>query len=190
MALYLLVNNAAKTVKSTKKLIVQADTAANAKIFAAAYFDGDGSWADATATTITAGTLDDAGTMTGYVWKVTVRGAAAQTSPNQVLTATVTGAASADMDAVAAQLVTALNALNLIANAAYNTSTGLLTVASIADGLGDGTVTVEVYKDSVSKYNLAALYTGAIVHQGVAAAVLTIQLTLDTVATPAVLAEA
>ena len=54
----------------------------------------------------------------------------------------------------------------------------------------DGTVTVEVYKDSVSKYNLAALYTGAIVHQGVAAAVLTIQLTLDTVATPAVLAEA
>jgi hypothetical protein len=188
MAMYLLENNAAKTIKTTKRLIVQAVSAAHAKIFAAAYFDGDGSWADATATTLTAGTLDDAGTMTGYVWKITIRGAAAQTSPNETLTAQVTGAASADLDAVAAQLVTALNALNLIANAAYSAPN--LTLSSIADGLGDATVTVEVYKDSVSKANIAALYTGTITHEGIAAAALVVALVADTVATPAVLAEA
>ena len=188
MALYLLQNRAAKTVKTTRQLIVQAVSAAHAKIFAAAYFDGDGSWADATATTLTAGTLTDASTMTGYVWKITIRGAAAQTSPNETLTATVTGAALADLAAMAAQIVTALNALPLIANAAYAAPN--LTISSIADGLGDATVTVEVYKDSVSTANIAALYTGAITHEGIAAAALVLALVADTVATPAVLAEA
>ena len=186
MAIYLLQNTAAKTVKTTRQLIVQASSEANAKIFAAAHFDGDGSWADATATTLTAGTLDDASTMTGYVWKLTIRGGAAQTV--DPLTVTVTGAASADLDALAAQLVTALNATADIANAAYAAPN--LTLSSIADNIGDATVTVEVYKDSVSKANIAALYTGAITDGGIAGAALVLALVADTVATPAVLAEA
>jgi hypothetical protein len=188
MAIYLLKNRAAKTAKNTRQLVVAAASLAHARVFAGAYFSGDGSWAEAEGTALASGTLDDASTMTGFIWKLTITGAAAQTGDNATLTAQVTGAASADLDAVAAQLVTALNALPLIANAAYSAPN--LTLSSIADGLGDATVNVEVYKDSVSKTNLAALYTGAITHEGIAAAALVLALVADTVVTPAVLAEA
>lgn len=190
MAIYLLKNKAAKTVKNTRQLVVAAASVAHARIIAGAYFSGDGSWAEAEATTLASGTLDDAATMTGFIWKITITGAAAQVSPNQTLTAQVTGAAAADLDALAAQLVTALNALPLIANAAYNAGTGVLTLSSIADDIGDGTVKIEVYKDSVSKANIAALYTGTVVHEGIAGAALTVALVADTTVTPAVLAEA
>lgn len=186
MAIYLLKNKAAKTVKNTRQLVVAAASAAHARIIAGAYFSGDGSWAEAEATTLASGTLDDASTMTGFIWKLTISGGAAQTV--DPLTVSVTGAAAADLDAVAAQIVTALNAAADIANAAYAAPN--LTISSIADGIGDATVQVEVYKDSVSKTNLAALYTGAITHEGIAAAALVLALVADTTVTPAVLAEA
>lgn len=185
MAIYLLKNRAAKTVKTTRNLVVSADSEANAKIFAGAYFSGDGSWADAEVTTLASGTLDDAATMTGFIWKITIRGGAAQTV--DPITVQVTGAAAADLDAVAAQLVIALNATADIANAAYAAPN--LTLSSIADGIGDATVTVEIFKDSVSKANLAALYTGAVTDGGIAGAALVVALVADTTVTPAVLAE-
>jgi hypothetical protein len=102
MAIYLLKNKAAKTAKNTRQLVVAAASAAHARIIAGVYFSGDGSWSEAEATALASGTLDDASTMTGFIWKITITGAAAQVSPNQTLTAQVTGAASADLDALAA----------------------------------------------------------------------------------------
>jgi hypothetical protein len=51
---------------------------------------------------------------------------------------TVTGAAAATVDTIAALLVTALNATSAISNASYNSSTNVLTVAGTSDGIGDG----------------------------------------------------
>lgn len=187
MALYLLKNLTAKTVVGANALIVAAESAALAKTFATAYFNGDASWAGATSVALTEGTLDDNASMLGYTWKISVRGAAAQ-SANPLLEATVTGSGTDDLDAVAAKLVTALNALPLIANAAYSAPN--LTVSSIADGLGDATVTVKVTPPSGdTSVDLSSLFTGTITHEGVAAAALVVALKADTVATPAVLAE-
>ncbi len=187
MAIYLLENLTAKAVKKTNRLIVQAVNAADAKVMAASHFNGDGSWADATATVLTATTLDSDASMLGWVWTITITGGAAQTV--DPIVATTTGAGTDDLDAIAADLVIALNAFADIANAAYAAPN--LTIASIADGIGDAAVVVEVFPPSgETKTSLAALLTGAIVDEGIAAAVLTLALVADTEATPSVLAEA
>lgn len=188
MALYLLKNLTAKTVKGANALIVSAESEALAKTFAGAYFNGDSGWGGATAVALTEGTLDDNASMLGYTWKVSLRGAAAQTGDNAFLEATVTGSGTDDLDAIAAKIVTALNALPLIANASYSAPN--LTVSSIADGLGDATVIVKVYGPSGdTSVDLSSLFTGTITHEGVAAAALVVALKADTVAKPAVLAE-
>ncbi len=187
MALYLLKNLTAKTVKSANALIVSAESAALAKTFATAYFNGDSSWAGSTSVALTEGTLDDSASMLGYKWTISIRGAAAQ-SANPLLEAVVTGSGTDDLDALAAKLVTALNALPLIANAAYAAPN--LTLSSIADGLGDATVTVKVTSPSGdTSVDLSSLFTGAITHEGIAAAALVVALKADTVAVPVVLAE-
>lgn len=80
------------------------------------------------------------------------------------------------------QLITRLNAQADIANAAVDMSEGaagtrLLTLASIADGIGDATVTLAWGKEGG---NVAGL-SSTITHEGVAAAVLTVA--LPTIAT-------
>lgn len=189
MAIYLLQNLAAKTVKSTRQLIVAAESAADAKVFAASHFNGDGSWADATATALAASTLDADASMLGYTFKLTVQGGAAQTV--DPLTVSTVGAGTDDLDAIAADLVTALNATADIANAAYAAPN--LTLSSIADDIGDATVTFEVYPPSGNTLtNLSALFTGAggITHEGIAGAALVLALVADTETLPEVLAEA
>lgn len=60
---------------------------------------------------------------------------------------TVTGAAAATVDAIAALMATALNAdpSGLVANAAYNSGTNVLTCAGAADNLGAYSASVEFY---------------------------------------------
>lgn len=189
MGIFLLQNSAARSVKTTRNLIVQAETAADAKVMAASHFNGDGSWADATSTELTATTLDANASMLGWTFKLIVTGGAAQTVDPLVVS--TVGAGTDDLDAIAADLVIALNATADIAAAAYAAPN--LTVAAIGDGIGDATVIMEVYPPSGNTTaNLAALFTGAggITDGGIAGAALVVALVADTEATPSVLAEA
>lgn len=188
MAIYLLKNADAKSAYKTNQLVVAAETAADAKVFAATHFGGtDSSWADSTATALAETTLDASASMLGYVWTIVISGAAGQTvNPIEV---TTTGTGTDDLDAIAADLVTALNAETDIANAAYAAPN--LTLSSIADGIGDGTVTVIVHPPSGdTNANLASLFTGTITDGGIAGAALVVALVADTEITPTVLAEA
>jgi hypothetical protein len=183
MAIILLQNNTAKNWKA-KNLVVSANNAADARTFAASHFNGDSSWADATATTLAGGTLDDPTAMTGYVWSITIEGGAAQT----VDPVTVSVIGVTDLDATAALLVTALNATADIANASYAAPN--LTLSSIADGIGDATFLVTVTPPSGNtKTDLSALFTGAHTEGGIAGAALVLALVADTEVTPEVLVE-
>lgn len=187
MALFLLKNSNAKTVVNSRNLIVQAASEADAKTFASTYFAGDSGWAGADATEITATTLDSAAALTGWTLKLSISGGAAQTvDPIEV---SVTGDADDDLDDVAGKLVTALNAADDIANAAYSAPN--LTVAGVDDGIGDATVLFFAYPPSgETDEDLSALLTGAggITHEGLAAAALTLALVADTEAAPKVIA--
>ena len=86
----------------------------------------------------------------------------------------LTSATQGDYESVMGQLVSLLNANVDIANADVDLSEGgagvrLLTLASIADNIGDASVVVEVRKNGVSQPSLVS----TIVHEGVAGAVLT-----------------
>lgn len=187
MALYLL-KNVSPSARTSKQLVVQAATAADAKVMAASHFNGDdGSWADATATVLTATTHDTAASWLGWTFNIQISGGAAQTV--DPITATTVGAGSDDLDAIAADLVTALNAATDIANAAYSAPN--LTLSSIADGIGDATVTLQVFPPSGdTSMNLGTLMYTAITDGGIAGAALVIALVADTEAMPLVLAEA
>lgn len=192
MALFLVKQpDSVPTVHKTKRLVVQAESAADARIVAAAYFNGDASWADATATAITASTLDDNASMLGYTFTITVTGAAGQTV--DPLTVSTVGEGTDDLDAIAADLVTALNATADIANAAYSAPNLTVATGSGGDDLGDGTIVFTVTPPSGdTKYDLSALFVGAggITDGGVSTDALAIALVADTESTPKVLIEA
>ena len=187
MAFFLLTNPEAKNSKASA-LVVQAEAAADAKALASAYFDGDSGWSGATSVALTAETLDASASMLGWTFKVSITGGAAQTADPIEISHVGTG--TDDLDACMADLVIALNAHAEIANAAYVAPD--LTVAAIADGMGDATVRFFVYPPSSEcaavDTNLASLFTGAggITHEGIAAAALAIELVADTESKPKV----
>lgn len=159
-------------------LVVAAETAADAKAFAAASLD-DTTWADAVATTLTAGTLDDSAAMLGWEFNISITGAAGQSA--DPITVSVTGSGTDDLDAVAAKLVTALNATE-INGAAYAAPNLTLATGSGGDDLGDATVTFTVYDPSGSEVDLSAqfLAAGGITDGGSATDALAIALVADT----------
>jgi len=187
MAFYLLTNPGAKNSKA-KALVVQAESAADAKTVASSYFDGDSGWSGATSVALTGTTLDAASCLSGWTFKIIIRGGAAQSVDPIVISHTASG--TDDLDAVAADLVTALNADADIANAAYSAPD--LTISSIADGLGDAAVTFHAYPPAselaATDVDLGALFVGAggITDEGIAAAVLEIALVADTESKPKV----
>lgn len=188
MALFLVENTSATAVTKTEKLVVAAETAADAREFAASHFNGDASWADATATALTEETLDAANSMVGYVWTISITGGTQTEDPIEVQHV---GAGSDDLDAVAAALVILLNAHAEIANAAYVAPD--LTVSGVADGMGDATLILKVQPPSGNtQTDLSAMFVGAggFTHEGIAAAVLEVALVADTQAKPEVVAEA
>lgn len=191
MGLFLVVNSPSTAVKATKQLVVVAEAAADARVFAASHFNGDSSWADATVTALTEETLDAASSMVGWSFNLVITGGAAQTPADDPVSVTHVGAGTDDLDDVAAALVILLNATTDIANASYSAPD--LTCASIADGIGDATLIMTVTPPSGdTKYDLSALLTGAggITHEGIAAAVVEIALVADTEAKPEVVVEA
>lgn len=185
MGIFLVDNSEAKTISRTKKLVVVAEAAADARVFAASHFNNDSTWATATTTALTEDTLDADASLLGYTWRVTITGPTITGGKQGV---SVTGTGTDDLDAVAALLVTALNGLADIANAAYAAPN--LTVSSIADGLGDHLVTVSVFPPSGNtNANLQSMFVVSITDGGIAAAALVVELVADTEARPVVLAE-
>jgi hypothetical protein len=157
-------------------LVVFAADAAGAKAVAKALYDGDSDsmWDGATVTAIAAAADLEGWTLRLRLYDVGAREPAVDVS--------VVGAASDTFDLVAADAVTALNALPSIANAAYNSTTNVLTVAGSADGLGDHTLVAEW----IPPWGVSAFtpFLGTIVDGGVAAADVTLALPADATAVP------
>lgn len=121
----------------------QANSTAEAKALVKGYNpdDVDAVWTNATVTDMTAVLAD----LTGWTFLVHVN----TTIPVNV---SVVGIAGDTLDILMARMVTALltgtgsvgTAIAGTAHSAYNTSTNVLTVSSIADNIGDKTITITV----------------------------------------------
>lgn len=170
-------------VQGADAMVIFAASATAAKQAAAAKFEGDGlAWLnDSTATEIVAGT-----DWQGWTFRVSILGGFC-TGGNEPRTVAVVGDATDNtVDEIAAALVTALNGLDRIANAAYTAATNTLTVAAAADALGNQKLEVSIIPPGGSA-SIASL-VGAITDGGVAAANLTVVLPADNAVIPNVLA--
>src|SRR5690606_16026663 len=158
-------------VHGADAMVVFAASATAAKQAAAAKFDGDGqAWLnDATATEIVAGT-----DWQGWTFRVSILGGFG-TDGDEPRTVTVVGDETNNtVDKIAAALVTALNGLDGIDNASYDSTDNILPVAGAADGLGDQKLEVSIIPPGGSA-SIDSL-VGAITDGGVAAADLTVVL--------------
>lgn len=170
-------------VQGADAMVIFAASATAAKQAAAAKYEGDGlAWLnDSTATEIVAGT-----DWSGWTFRVSILGGFG-TGGDEPHTVAVVGDSTNDtVDEIAAALVVALNALDGIANAAYNATTNTLTVAGTADGLGDQKLEVSIIPPAGAS-SIASL-VGTITDGGVAAADLTVVLPADNAVIPNVLA--
>jgi hypothetical protein len=165
-----------------RDIVVFAEDAANATEFAKAAYDAG---TDATWDLATPEEIDDAADYLGWSANVQVTGAVAQTVPVNV---THVGIAADDVDDVAAALVILLNAHPDIAASTYDALTNILTIAAVGDGIGDGAV-VMTWTPPGARRGTIPSYVGTIVDEGIAAAVLTVQLNTDAVAIGRIVAE-
>lgn len=167
------------------RFVVEAASTAIAKEMVKVYFDNaidaliDSS--DTTVTAIAAAT-DWADP---YIWNFRV----AVTSPDGAVVADVTVQSSSTndtVDEIAALLVTALNATEDIANAAYNGSTNVLSVAGTDDALGDHKVSTAAWPEgaAVHPFGIDGGFFGSITDGGMAAAALTVALAADAATVP------
>lgn len=167
MALFKVVNSSPGPFKNGHNMmVVEADDAANAQAMASAYHDGDASWLNATATAFTS--LTDLSPVTdgdGNTQAFSLRAVITGGTVND--TFEVAAAAADTVDDLGDAIVIALNADANIANAAYATPN--LTLATIADNIGDHAVTVELLLGGVALPG----FVGAIVDEGIAGAALT-----------------
>lgn len=170
-------------VQGADAMVIFAASATAAKQAAAAKFEGDGlAWLnDSTATEIVAGT-----DWQGWTFRVAILGGFGTGGDEPRTVAVVGDATDNTVDEIAAALVVALNALDGIANAAYNATTNTLTVAAAADALGDQKLEVSIIPPGGSA-SIASL-VGTITDGGVASADLTVVLPADNAVIPNVLA--
>lgn len=170
-------------VQGADAMVIFAASATAAKQAAAAKFEGDGlAWLnDSTATEIVAGT-----DWQGWTFRVAILGGFGTGGDEPRTVAVVGDATDNTVYEIAAALVTALNALDGIANAAYTATTNTLTVAGTADALGDQKLEVSIIPPGGSA-SIASL-VGTITDGGVAAADLTVVLPAYNAVIPNVLA--
>lgn len=154
-------------------MVVFATDATQAKQAAAAKYDGDGQcWVDdGTATAIVAAT-----DWLGWTFRITLSGGIS-------VSLVATGSGQDTIDEIGAALVTLLNA-TAIDNAAYNTTSQVLTVAGTADNLGVQKLSVEIIPPN-GKSSVAGL-VGTIVHQGSAGDAVSVVLPADAAVIPSV----
>ena len=164
-------------------MVVFAEDATHAKEICSSRNPGDGAaWTtDGTATEV----VQDADWV-GWTFEVSVLGGLGG-GGNEAGSAIAVGTVGDNtIDEIAALLVIACNALTGIANSSYDAATNILTIASIADGLGDQTVQVKITPPGGDS-EVPAL-VGTIVDEGIAGAVLTLVLPADTAVIPIVAA--
>lgn len=168
-----------------KAAVVYAADEADAKALLKALYsdDLDASWANASAVAINAGT-----DLNGWTLRVQV------ITPEGVVLADVNATGDGTnntMDEIAALIVTALNATDDIAGAAYNSSTNTLKVAETTDNIGDHRVIVFFYPPGQTtqvKKDFPGL-VGTITDEGNANAALTVVLGADAYSLPALTAK-
>ena len=180
MAIFLLqlpADSGMSIVDGVTRRVVEADSAAVARRVASAQDHGDSPWAGATATEIASGIAAD---LEGFTYNVRV-GPAVAGNPNS-LDVTYVGVAGDTVDLIGDALAFLLIAEGLTAS--YNSGTNVLTVAAIADGIGDRALCVTAKLPGAAD-GLSDL-VGNIVHGGIAGAVLSVVLTPPT-AIPAIM---
>lgn len=163
--------------------VVVANNVADAKALLDAKHGGDldVNWDNATYTAFAAGA-----DLEGWSLRVQVRDA---TGAVVAADCTVVGAPAATVDTIAALMVTALNATAPIAGAAYNAGTNVLKVAETTDNLGDQRVVVEFWPPVGTLGQKVSVpgFIGAITHQGLSNAALSVALAADAYTVPAVM---
>lgn len=120
--------------------VVFAADAAGAREAVAARYGGDvnSAWNDSNLAEVTELVAD--ADLEDWTFKITLYDTTNRLPAEEV---SVTGGAADALDDIGAALVTALNALDDIAGAAYDTATNVLTVAETTDGIGDWTFVAE-----------------------------------------------
>lgn len=176
---------ATRRIDGVDTMIVFAASADVAKKMAQARYTGDSDavWAGATVSEIVA-----AANWIGWVFRAQLISPAGATVVDVSLTAT--GSGQDTIDEIGAALVTALNATTPLANAAYNASTNVLTVAGVDDALGDHRLVFTIKppaSQNEGDVNISDL-VGVIVHQGSANAAVTVTLPADATVVPQVFA--
>jgi len=159
-------------------IVCWANTGSEAITLAGANFAGDSNWANATATAIVATDFS------GYRFRVKIDGS---TPDTPYLDVSVNGdATNKTPDLLAGLMVTALNATGKVANAAYNSSTNVLSVAGAADGIGNKTFAIEFYPPG-SETAVTSMFS-SLVMGGSAGSALTATLPADAYTPPVVFA--
>jgi hypothetical protein len=155
-------------------VVVYANDATNAKLLAKAKYGAgdDAAWDAATVTELVVGA-----DLEGWVFRVVATDPA---DDSVVVDVEVTGAAADQIDDIGDALVVALDATDAIAASAYDSGTNVLTVAEIADGIGDHILTCFAYPPAASyagsrDVNFTGFFS-TVVDEGVAGAVLTVVL--------------
>lgn len=164
-------------------MVVVAHDATDAKAVAksALGIDPDAPWAGATVTELAA-----AGDLEGYRLRVQLEDAG-----EVVVDITVEGQDTDGIDAIAADMVTALNATDLIANAAYNSTTNTLTIAGTDDALGDHRAVVDFLLPEAQAPGAVSIpgFVGTITDEGSSGAAVTVVLGADARVVPTILAK-
>lgn len=160
---------------------VYADNSTDVKELLEALFGGDldALWANSTVTVMAA-----ASDMLGWKLQVIVTH---PVSGVEVANVTVLGADSDDtIDEIAALMVTALNATDVIDGAEYNSTSQTLTISDASDALGDHNVAVFVFSPLSDKVAIPG-FVGAITDAGSDSDTLEVVFSADAYTVPAVM---
>lgn len=189
-------NQGGPTFNGVNACVVSAASAADARAACKALRGGDqaAAWDAAITTQLADVAANAANALVGWRFRVQLL----DLNPIAVVAdVTVTGDATTDtLDEVGTALAAALNALPSIAAAGYDTVTQILTIAGIADNLGDHRAIVEVYPPAVLDANGREIseqvaipgFVTAIVDEGAVGAAVTATFAADTFVLARVLA--
>ena len=168
--------------KVVKGLVVNAVDETMAKQLAASYTD-DSTWIGATVTADDLTTNGFGNGLEGYVYRIQVGRKTGDLQAGPLVDVSVTGGSSWGLEEMGLALRNALNARPQIAGSTFALGTpggedNVLKVAETTDNLGDRSLSLRVYLPG-GKEPVASM-TGTIVDSGVAAAVLSVNLTYPT----------
>jgi len=165
-------------------MVVFATDATEAKEICAAKYQGEGDlWTSANSTVTEI--VQDAD-WDGWTFKFDILDGFGVGADEPVSFSLTGDATDNTIDEIGAALVTLFNAHADIANAAYNSTSQVLDVTGVADGFGDQTLVVTITPPG--GFSGIPSQVGTIVHEGIAGAVLSVELPADAAVIPIVAA--